>query len=142
MVATAGEPALKIYLQRVLLALVIGAIGGALFHQLDMPLAWMIGAMVFTTGAALCGLKIAMPIGLRSFMVAVLGVMLGSAFTPEQQRYLEGFASGVQAARSARPGAAPAGPQGHEGPDRTHLEAQDRTTAAGGNASLIAMDDG
>lgn len=80
---SAGEPIRKVYAQRVLLALAIGAVGGALFDRLDMPLAWMIGAMMFTTGAALGGVKIAMPIGLRSFMVAVLGVMLGSAFTPD-----------------------------------------------------------
>lgn len=82
MTAATGEPAFGPYLRRVLLALLIGAVGGALFHRLDMPLAWMIGAMVFTTAAALGGVKIAMPVGLRSFMVAVLGVMLGSAFTP------------------------------------------------------------
>ncbi|MCX7355147.1 MAG: AbrB family transcriptional regulator [Alphaproteobacteria bacterium] len=82
MTAATGEPDLGIYIQRVLLALAIGAVGGAIFHQLDMPLAWMIGAMVATTFAALGGVKVAMPIPLRSFMVAVLGVMLGSAFTP------------------------------------------------------------
>lgn len=82
MTAATGEPTFGIYVQRVLLALAIGAVGGAIFHQLNMPLAWMIGAMVATTLAALAGVKVAMPIGLRSFMVAVLGVMLGSAFTP------------------------------------------------------------
>ncbi|WP_291828006.1 NirA family protein [Bosea sp. (in: a-proteobacteria)] len=57
-------------------------------------------------------------------------------FTPEQKRYLEGFMSGMQSARTARglgplggkatPSAAPSGP------DREHLEAQARTIAAGG----------
>ncbi|MDP3257088.1 NirA family protein [Bosea sp. (in: a-proteobacteria)] len=57
-------------------------------------------------------------------------------FTPEQKRYLEGFMSGMQSARTARglgplgggatPAAAPSGP------DREHLEAQARTVAAGG----------
>ncbi len=57
-------------------------------------------------------------------------------FTPEQKRYLEGFMSGMQSARTARglgplgggatPTAAPSGP------DREHLEAQARTVAAGG----------
>jgi len=57
-------------------------------------------------------------------------------FTPEQKRYLEGFMSGMQSARTARglgplggkatPSAAPSGP------DREHLEAQARTVAAGG----------
>jgi ferredoxin-nitrite reductase len=57
-------------------------------------------------------------------------------FTPEQKRYLEGFMSGMQSARTARglgplgggakPAAAPSGP------DREHLEAQARQVAAGG----------
>ncbi|MGH6954993.1 MAG: AbrB family transcriptional regulator, partial [Alphaproteobacteria bacterium] len=64
-------------------ALAIGAGGGALFLWLDTPLPWMIGAMVFTTVAALAGTRIHMPQRLRSFMIAVLGVMLGSQFTPD-----------------------------------------------------------
>lgn len=52
-------------------------------------------------------------------------------FTPEQKRYLEGFTSGLQIARTARgfggkPAAAPP-----SGPDAAHIAAQDRTTAAG-----------
>ncbi len=58
-------------------------------------------------------------------------------FTPDQKRYLEGFVSGMQSARTARglgplggaPGSAPAKPSG---PDREHAEAQARTVAAGG----------
>src|SRR5262245_35232247 len=51
-------------------------------------------------------------------------------FTPEQKRYLEGFVSGLSAARSAR-GSAPAKPE-PTGPDAVHIEAQDRVMAAGG----------
>ncbi|RYE85956.1 MAG: NirA family protein, partial [Hyphomicrobiales bacterium] len=58
-------------------------------------------------------------------------------FTPDQKRYLEGFMSGMQSARTARglgplggaPGSVPAKPSG---PDREHAEAQARTVAAGG----------
>jgi ferredoxin-nitrite reductase len=58
-------------------------------------------------------------------------------FTPDQKRYLEGFVSGLQAARAARGmapvgGATTSGRQGHEGPDVPHLAAQDRQIAAGG----------
>ena len=59
-------------------------------------------------------------------------------FSPDQKRYLEGFVSGVQAARAAKGaaplGASPAGPGPavHEGPDASHLTAQDATVAAGG----------
>lgn len=69
--------------ERALLALAIGALGGALAHWLRLPLAWMIGAMLFSTVAAIGGLPVALPGSLRSLFVAVLGVMLGSGFRPE-----------------------------------------------------------
>ena len=58
---------------------------------------------------------------------------MSSDFTPDQKRYLEGFASGLTAARAAR-GQLAAGAGGGElvGPDAIHLKAQDRTAAAGG----------
>ena len=53
-------------------------------------------------------------------------------FTPDQKRYLEGFVSGLTAARAAR-GAAGAGGRGEPaGPDAIHIKAQDRVLAAGG----------
>jgi ferredoxin-nitrite reductase len=58
-------------------------------------------------------------------------------FTPDQKRYLEGFVSGLQAARAAR-GLAPVGGapstsgRPHGGPDAPHLAAQDRQVAVGG----------
>ncbi|MCG6207707.1 NirA family protein [Rhodopseudomonas sp. HC1] len=56
---------------------------------------------------------------------------MGSEFTIDQKRYLEGFASGVTAARAQR-GALPAGGAAQpSGPDAIHLAAQDRFTAAG-----------
>src|SRR4051812_43524684 len=56
-------------------------------------------------------------------------------FSPDQKRYLEGFVSGLNAARATR-GALP-GARGGEptGPDAIHLKAQDRTIAAGGKLS-------
>ena len=65
------------------LALAIGAIGGAVFAWLRMPLAWMMGAMCLTTVASLARAPIRVPTTLRQFMIAVLGIMLGSAFRPE-----------------------------------------------------------
>ena len=65
------------------LALGLGASGGALAAVAGLPLAWMLGALGATTVAALGGLRMRVPGGLRAAMVAVLGVMLGSAFTPE-----------------------------------------------------------
>ncbi len=61
---------------------------------------------------------------------------MSSDFTPDQKRYLEGFASGLIAARAAR-GQLPSGGQGGEpaGPDAIHIKAQDRTIAGGGKLS-------
>lgn len=68
-------------------ALAIGAVGGAIFLALRMPLAWMLGSMVFVAAAALLGGSRLMPLKveprLRAVMITVLGVMLGSAFKPE-----------------------------------------------------------
>jgi len=52
-------------------------------------------------------------------------------FSPDQKRYLEGFVSGLNAARATR-GVLPAGKVEPGGPDAIHLKAQDRATAAGG----------
>lgn len=58
-------------------------------------------------------------------------------FTPDQKRYLEGFMSGMQSARTARGlgplgGAAEGGKAAPSGPDREHQQAQAKTVAAGG----------
>jgi ferredoxin-nitrite reductase len=56
----------------------------------------------------------------------------GGEFTPEQKRYLEGFASGLQAGRAARGAPAPAKPEAEPlGPDTAALKAQDRVLKAG-----------
>jgi ferredoxin-nitrite reductase len=58
---------------------------------------------------------------------------MSNDFTPDQKRYLEGFASGLNAARAARgktPGDAAA--QTPIGPDAIHIEAQNRVLASGG----------
>jgi len=60
----------------------IGAVGGALFTWLNTPLPWMLGALAFTSISALGGAKLYLPPDLRRVMMIVLGVLLGSAFTP------------------------------------------------------------
>jgi membrane AbrB-like protein len=67
----------------VLLALAIGAAGGIAFNLLRMPLAWMMGAGVACTVAAMSGARIGMPNKLRQSMLVVLGVLLGSGFSPD-----------------------------------------------------------
>ncbi len=71
------------WLALIAVSLAIGAIGGIIFQWLEMPLAWMIGAMIFTTVAALSGAPVRGSNRLRSIMVPVLGIMLGSGFSPE-----------------------------------------------------------
>jgi ferredoxin-nitrite reductase len=59
---------------------------------------------------------------------------MSSDFSPEQKRYLEGFASGIAAARAAR-GKLPAAAGGEgepTGPDAIHSKAQNRVLAEGG----------
>jgi len=56
-------------------------------------------------------------------------------FNPEQKRYLEGLASGLQVARVALGTAAAGRKEAHDGPDAPHFEAQDRVLATGGKLS-------
>jgi ferredoxin-nitrite reductase len=59
---------------------------------------------------------------------------VGSDFTTDQKRYLEGFMSGLQVGRVARPPGAATAPRlesGSNGPDTAHHKAQDRFVAAG-----------
>ncbi|MEX0923244.1 MAG: AbrB family transcriptional regulator [Rhodovibrionaceae bacterium] len=67
---------------RFLLTIGLGCAGGYAASLLNLPLAWMIGAMVATTAAAMLGAPLYVFSWLRNVMVCVLGVMLGSSFTP------------------------------------------------------------
>ena len=79
--AIGGKGPAKLW--QIALALAIGAVGGYIFLMLRLPLAWMMGAMVFTTAAAIAGVPIRMAVKLRTAFLAILGVMLGSAFRPD-----------------------------------------------------------
>ena len=68
---------------RIALAIALGIAGGYTFNLLRLPLPWMLGAMTFNTVAALLRAPVESPARIRPVMVAVLGVMLGSAFRPE-----------------------------------------------------------
>ncbi len=63
--------------------LLFGAAGGWVAERLTVPLPWLIGAMVVTTVAAMSGAALTGPGRLRNLMIGVLGIMLGSAFTPD-----------------------------------------------------------
>ena len=68
---------------RLVRTLAVGTAGGALFAWLNLPLAWMIGAMVATTAASLGGTRLYVPGPMRSIMIAIIGVLLGAGFTPD-----------------------------------------------------------
>ena len=65
-----------------MLTLALGAAGGWVCWILTGPLPWMIGAMTVITLAAVAGLPVRSWRTLRSVMVTILGVLLGSGFTP------------------------------------------------------------
>jgi len=67
----------------VVLAIAIGGVGGFVFDWLKMPLAWMLGSCMFSTIAAFAGLRVGMRVELRQGMVMILGVLLGSGFSPD-----------------------------------------------------------
>jgi hypothetical protein len=65
------------------IAVALGAAGGVVFSQLRLPLAWMLGPMVAVTIAATAGAKVAIPAPLRTVCNGMLGLLLGSTFTPD-----------------------------------------------------------
>lgn len=64
------------------LTLSISGIGGWTMWYLQMPLAWLLGAMIFCSVAAFVGLPLAMPKFSRPPMTATIGAMLGTSFAP------------------------------------------------------------
>ncbi len=70
-------------LPRVALGLAIGAAGGFLFALLSLPLPWMLGALTASMVASVARLPVLAPVRIRPAVVAVIGVLLGSRFTPD-----------------------------------------------------------
>ena len=64
-------------------ALVVGAIGGALFKYITAPIPWMLGAMCFTAALAFLRVPFEVPRLLRTASLMMVGLLLGSAFTPD-----------------------------------------------------------
>ncbi len=65
----------------VVLTLAIGAVGGFLADVIDLPLAWMLGALATTMIASIGGVRLCIPDGVRLVTLAVIGVFLGTGFT-------------------------------------------------------------
>ncbi|WP_243836180.1 AbrB family transcriptional regulator [Modicisalibacter xianhensis] len=63
--------------------LAIGAVGGGIAYALDVPLPWLLGALIATTLLSLGGVRLRAPTTSRKAVLVVIGVMLGAAFTPD-----------------------------------------------------------
>jgi membrane AbrB-like protein len=70
-------------LKPIALSLGIGAVGGGLLSLLNVPLAWMLGPMIFNIAASVRGMPVLIPHWVRVAVLCVVGVFLGGSFTPE-----------------------------------------------------------
>jgi membrane AbrB-like protein len=66
-----------------LISVSIGASGGALFALLQLPLPWTLGSITASATAGVMGNRWPIPSAIRSVAWPVVGVLAGSAFTPE-----------------------------------------------------------
>ena len=78
-------------LLRFLLTLAIGIIGGFLFSAITAPLPWMLGPLTLTALGSIAGLRLFIPPSLRALVSSIIGLMLGSAFTPEMLATMSGW---------------------------------------------------
>lgn len=69
--------------QRLLIALGTGVIGGTLAHALNVPLAWMLGPLFLVAVVALAGLPVGVPRSLTYVGRALIGMMLGAVIGPD-----------------------------------------------------------
>lgn len=65
------------------MALLLGGGGGWAFYGLHLPLPWMLGAVCLTVAGSLGGLPLDVPSPIRTGMLVVLGLLIGSGFSPE-----------------------------------------------------------
>ncbi|WP_081858377.1 AbrB family transcriptional regulator [Pseudorhizobium pelagicum] len=63
--------------------LALGTVGGYVGYCLGIPLGWLLGAMTVTVGLAMKGVRVTSSKRPRVVMIAVIGLMVGSAFKPE-----------------------------------------------------------
>lgn len=62
-------------------ALFLGTAGGTVFALVNLPLPWMLGALIATMAGSVARLPLMAPARIRPPVVAVIGVLLGSRFT-------------------------------------------------------------
>jgi uncharacterized protein len=67
---------------RVILTLMIGAAGGALFASADLPAAWLAGSMIAVSAAVIAGFPAAIYDPARVAVFIVLGIQIGGSIGP------------------------------------------------------------
>lgn len=67
---------------RLFLTLAAATLGGAVFNWLTFPLPWLLGPMAVSTLAAVLHVPVVAPVRARPYVIVVIGVMLGSGFSP------------------------------------------------------------
>ncbi|MEP3275085.1 MAG: AbrB family transcriptional regulator [Stappiaceae bacterium] len=67
----------------VLMTLLLGAVGGGVFHLLGLPAAWLSGAMILVAAVQFAGLPVSMPDRLRDAVFVILGISMGTGVKPE-----------------------------------------------------------
>ena len=70
-------------LPQILGTLAIAAAGAAVAAVLDLPAAWLSGAMIAVTVASLVGLNTRLPARLFDAVMMLIGIVLGAGVTPD-----------------------------------------------------------
>ncbi|CTQ55793.1 membrane protein AbrB duplication [Roseibium album] len=68
---------------RFLITLLIAGFGGAVFHMLGLPAAWLSGAMVFVAVSTLAGVPVLFPNRIRDALFIVIGISMGAGVRPD-----------------------------------------------------------
>jgi membrane AbrB-like protein len=76
------------FLKTFVLPCLVGLAGGFLFERLGLPAAWLSGALVAASVAAFAGLKIRVPAPVGSATFLLMGIVMGSAVTPDTLRLM------------------------------------------------------
>ena len=67
----------------VLLTLIISALGGWIATLLNLPAGWLMGGALAVTAAAMAGIKVSMPNGLRDVAFVLIGMSMGANVAPD-----------------------------------------------------------
>ncbi|WP_028878307.1 AbrB family transcriptional regulator [Terasakiella pusilla] len=85
-------------LSRFVLSILIGAVGGYIFYILHFPLPWLLGALCSTLVASMAGAPIDVSNGIRNLVIVIIGLVLGSTFTPDILKHIPDWIPTLSAA--------------------------------------------